>query len=671
MSFENGASNRNRPETPRETSDVSTPETSSEPKKAKKVLKSFKDLREQKPKRGRAHKEERRSERQKVRDAFPRLQKEAHAFFEELDAEFEALAKRVGLQHSGANLDTQLLRDGGRYRLKIRISDAQLPDDYDVAKAERTLMEHIRRDPRNPNIDADIAIVRKKKDPNLIALEKGSAPRQFSPKYHEERFKWEQERRDVLFDKLQEQLEREKYAPRPEGREIFFRTATGKGDHDVFEVVVENEEAPRSISHTAERLALIEPRLLGGSRVIMQKPDGTIVIQSRELGARVEGEAARAGEAQQSIDNAKVELFPQVRPRLKEFAAAVGTVTGDTPEVGMLARVVSAQMTEALDDILRLQKSTGHKGKDQARTNMIGGTSLFNRLQTLGLIDESAQAVNSEAIAAHLKDYIERGDAAERNFIIALRNISSRFQKSGRERAFPRSLPALETKLEKLGLSAKPAEALQQEKPESPWRLALGVHPDADGEGMPQVIRRTLGMPTYPIITSSHAELLRDLDALRRIEGSEASVEIPDVSDATPSLEHFRDRAEELEKQMEALGSRTPAQAAAYIGELEYEIDVLKDRLTTAAKAHEDAAVEASALRAELKASEDTTGAQERHAVDTDAKVKELTEEIQRNEARNAILATLVTELDRVAHDPEAVRKLASIGAEALRAVDE
>lgn len=674
MSFENGTGGRNRSEKLPDVVDASAPET---PKKPKKVLKSFAELGDEKPKRGRAHKAERRAERQKVRDSLPRLRKEAHAFFDELDAEFERLVQRVGLNPRGASLDMQLPPPkGGRYYLEIRITDAELPNGYDVAKAERILMEHIRRDPRNPNISPTVTIRRKKdatgKNPNLAELEKKTkVPLHYNVEAHEKMFKREQEQRDTLFDKLQDQLVRDNFQPKPEGRELYFRVRKDAQQHDVFEVVCDNEEVPTSIAHTVERLAVIEPRLLAGSHVLVQKPDGSVVVQSREVGGRVEGKAARVGEAKESIDNAKVELFPRVRPRLKEFATAVGVLTGEKPEIGMLASVVSAQMTEALDDILRLEKSTGRRGKDQARTNMIGGTTLFNRLQTLGLIDEAAQAVNTDAMIAHLRDYLERGNDAERNFIIALYNISARFRKSDRGRAFPRTLPALEKKLEELGLSSAPAELPQAEKPEEPWRLALGIHPDADGEGMPQTIRRSLGMPTHPIITSGHAELLRDLDALRRIEGPEVDAGILDASDAIPSLEHFRDRAEELEKQMEALGSRTPGQAAAYIGELEYEVTILKDRLTASNKAQEDAVAEAEALRTELEASKEVPEEQAHHAVDLDAKVKKLTEEIQRNEARNAILSTLVTELERVAHDPEAVRTLASLGAEALRNIEE
>lgn len=644
------------------------------------TVKSFEEMgnklgveRAKKPRRGRRNK----LERQEMRREHVDGKKDAIQFRHEIDAEIDSILRHAQLADCQGELSTELRAENGKYEIEIEITNAVLPDDFDLQYAADRIKNRIESDPRNPNGVTCLVRIARARDRNREALEKAEKSPQYSLAAQQEMFRKESEQRTELLEKLAEQLRRDGFPPHEDIREIFYRVSKDAKGKDIFEVVCDNEELPTSIQHTIQKLSLLETRILTGSRVLVQRPDGTVIIESREIGARISGDATRGGEAEQALDNAKVELFPKLRSRLKEFALGVGTAKADEDDrVQLLARIVAAEMTEALDDILRLEKSSGKKGKALARTNMIGGTTLFNRLQRLGLIDETATQINQAKIQNHLTDYLENGNNAKENFMIALHGISSRFKKGSRERVFPRNLESLKARILELGLSAptKPSDGdtLQPDElaPQvEEWKLALGIHPDADGEGVPLILRRPLEPLPHPIVTESYAAFLRDIDAIKGAESPEMQGE--ESENPADLLAYYSATIDELESELDKLGSRTPTQAQAHIEELEYERGVLENELSKATSdlgaARDEITVILTSLDDEVQQKVDA----ENRAIDRDVKVSELTTELQRVEAKHAILETLIEKLREVAHDPDAVKMLATEAADALRIISE
>lgn len=631
--------------------------------------------RNKKPPRGRRHK----TERQESRKQNEGREKAAKQFRHEIDAEMDAILRHAQLADCQGELSTELRAENGKYEIEIEITNAVLPDDFDLRSAADRIKNRIESDPRNPNGVTCLVRIARARDRNREALEKAEKPPQYSLAAQQDMIKRESERRAELLEKLGEQLQRDGFLPREGGREIFYpenKDASGGLDVDP---VCDNEDVSPATRTTIRRLSLIEPGLFSTrpTHVLLQLPDGTIKLESRAIGARIRGETATAGAVQEALENAKAELFPKLRPRLKEFALGVGTTKiNEDDRVQLLSRIVAAEMTEALDDILRLEKSSGKKGKALARTNMIGGTTLFNRLQRLGLIDETATQINQAKIQNHLLDYLNNGNNAKENFVIALHNISSRFKKGSRERVFPRNLELLQARILELGLSAptKPSDGdtLQPDElaPQvEEWKLALGIHPDADGEGVPRVLRRSLEPLPHPIVTEAYAAFLRDIDAIKRTEPREIQGE--QTENPADLIVQYRKTIIELESELAKLGSRTPAQARARIKELEYEKGVLETRLSKATSdlsaAQDEIIVILTSLDDEVQQKVDA----ENRAIDRNVKISELTTELQRVEAKHVILETLIEKLREVAHDPDAVKMLTTEAADALRIISE
>lgn len=633
-------------------------------KRPKKVIRTPASLAQTgitKPLKGPSHKSERRHERTQQKNNLPQLTRSASLFKNEIDSELDTILRRAGIE--SGNISIELRREGTQFEIELEIKDTHIPDSFDLEYAANKIKSHIESDPRNPHGITVLVRISRARDKNKEALERGgpSSPH-LNAEARREMMRKELEKMHDLLDKLAEQLKRDGFTPENKRREIYFRIARTKEGQEIYEVAIDNEDAPQSIQTTVQRLALIEPRILTGSRVLVQNPDGKVVIESRELGARVEGAAEKTGAAKESIDNLKAELFPKLRPRLKEFALAVGCTPLDTEEGRMLSRIVSVQMIEALDDILRLEKSSGKKGKEQARTNMIGGTSLFNRLQKLGLIDGLGSQVNQELLAIHIKGYLANGSDVKDNFIIALHNISARFQKVNRERAFPRTREALEKKMAELGLRLEYADVPKQEpKPETPWRLALGIHPDADGEGVPKVLRRPLGPNPNPVVTAEFAALLRDMDNVKKMEATADGTPAPASEEIVPILEEF---ASDIESLGASAGDpRATEGKDERTRELENLVAALQTQLTEANDSFAAAQNEIETLRTLSEQSGDAL-------IDAHEKITLLTEDLQRTEAQKMLLDEFANEIRRISEDPQAILEMTKIVVEALQEIE-
>ncbi len=625
------------------------------------ILKSFGELpTAERPHRGRAHKKERQAVRNEKAFSLKRLTQEASVFKNEIDKELKSILRRAGIENGEVAIE--LRREEMQFEIEIDVADVSVPDAFDLEYAADKIRNHIESDPRNPHNMTVLVRISRARDKNREALERGRPAPHQNVEARREMLRKELERMHDLLDKLAEQLERDGFMPKKEKREIYFRTSRTKEGQEIYEVAIDNEDAPQSIQNTVQRLALIETRLLTSTRVLVQTADGKVVIESRELGSRVEGTPEKAGVAKESLDNLKAEMFPKLRSRLKEFALAVGTSPLSTVEEKMLARIVSVQVIEALDDILRLEKSSGKKGKEQARTNMIGGTNLFNRLQKLALIDETGCQVNPENIAKHIAHYLESGSDAKDNFVIALHNISARFQKVNRERAFPRIREELEKKMTELGLRLENADILEEEPtPETPWRLALGIHPDADGEGVPTILRRPLGPNPNPVVTAEFAALLRDMDSIKQIEATGGEAPSPASETIVPTLEEFASDIESLSASAET--SRATESEDERTGELENLVAALQTQLTKANESFAAAQSEIETLRTLSEQSGDAL-------IDAHEKITSLTEDLQRTEAQRVLLDAFANEIKRISEDPRAILEMTKIVVEALREIE-
>ena len=301
-----------------------------------------------------------------------------------------------------------------------------------------------------------------------------------------------------------------------------------------------------------DALRRADPQLFGaiasGKRHLTWHPNGSLTLQSSEIGARPTSDAGITGT--QLRDNIKLELYPKARHAILATLPAIGTVADERDSrVALLAQVVARQVRRALDNIERLNKTTQEgerqrRGKARARTNMLGVTTLYMRLQTLGIITDTGE-VDQETVRAHLRAYLRSGSDAKNNFIIALHNIG--FRKATRERSFPRAEEHLRALCD--GLPREHDEA----KPQHSDRLLRGAHPDRGGDypGPHEPI------PTgRRMVTNEFASFLRDIAALRRMEehfGLEAEVDIPSADSDQNVSEQREEPTEETGESSEGV----------------------------------------------------------------------------------------------------------------------